>query len=218
MKIVDFLINFSLEIFVGALSIILVLILERQTRPELKILIDDKHIIPDNNPAKQQPTTWLRVRVENQPMPRLIKWAYIRQPAIDCRATIDFINPKGKQVFSIPGRWSGNPRPEIIKFLTPENNFAQAIIGEQHTTNIGPSSEIYKGESLDIAIRIKGEENSYAWNNQSYIHNWRNPNYVLQPGVWTIKVNIDTGGKVFISSFNLSIGKLYEEFSLTNIG
>jgi hypothetical protein len=216
MKIVDFFINFSLEIFVGALSIILVLILERQARPNLKIIIDDKHLIPEDDPAKRQPTTWLRVRVENQPMPGIIKWAYIRQPAFDCRATIDFIDPEGKQVFSIPGRWSGNPRPEIIKFLTPENYLAQAIIGEQHTRNIGPSSEIYQGESLDVAIRIKDEENCYAWNNQSYIHDWKNPNYILHPGIWKIIVKIDTGGQVFISKFNLNIGIPYEEFSLSN--
>ena len=47
MNWMEFLLNFTLEIIIGAISILIVLIIERQTRPNLRILADEKHYISE---------------------------------------------------------------------------------------------------------------------------------------------------------------------------
>ncbi len=67
--------------------------------------------------------------------------------------------------------------------------------------------DIYPGENerepLDIAARYANEVECYAWNNEAYLANGKNQDWILRSGVYLLKVVINVSGRDFDFYFRL---------------
>ena len=100
----DFLVN----LVAGIVGIVIVLGLERQKRPALKLGVD----IPDRN--KKHHATWLYVNIRNQKMPSWSRWIGSREPAFACRALIAIYTLDDFRLcYEMNARWSQTPAPKV---------------------------------------------------------------------------------------------------------
>jgi hypothetical protein len=145
--------------------------------------------------------TSLRVDVSNKAR----QWTLLA-PALRCRATITFYSLDGHNVFgrSMIGRWANLPAPSttsvrvqdgmVLNFLDIDQFNRQSFI------DIYPADK----EPLDIAVRIDGDEECYAWSNEAYVAALgRNQNWRLSQGVYLVKVMISVSGKPDVFYFRL---------------
>ena len=77
--------------------------------------------------------------------------------------------------------------------------------------------DVYPGEAelFDVAVRFRNEDDCYGWNNESYIHNWRAPDWRLPPGRYLIRVVITTAGQTCEGLFRLINDVPLGDFRLT---
>lgn len=88
-------------------------------------------------------------------------------------------------------------------------SIAETIITSRETIPPGESSEI------SIAVKLDGEDNCYAFNNESYLHEWKNPNFELDQKRYIVKVKIAAEGKEWEKEFVLiNLGKTIKNFRL----
>jgi hypothetical protein len=76
--------------------------------------------------------------------------------------------------------------------------------------------DIPPGESelLDVAVRFGAEEECYGWNNEGYLHGWRNPNWQLPKGRYVVTVTVRTTGRKEARTFYLDNNRTRAEFRL----
>ena len=56
---------------------------------------------------------------------------------------------------------------------------------------------------LDVVVRFENEPDCYGWNNDSYLFNWRNPNWKLAGKRYLIKVVVTSSGRKCKGVFRL---------------
>lgn len=128
--------------------------------PTLEITVGSKTLpreLPRNPSIKY---IFLHLNVKNK------NFLWFTQPALAVKAKISFKNPStGKEIFSIDGRWAGNPEPYI-----PTNPH-----GTEGTVNptlypLLRRIDILSGstEELDVGIKYDDETSIYAFSNESY--------------------------------------------------
>ena len=79
-----------------------------------------------------------------------------------------------------------------------------AVARSRFTTRVtGKLSSIGQWQLLDVAVRFDNEADCYGWNNDSYLYNWRNPNWKLPRERYLAKVTITSSGQKCIGVFRL---------------
>jgi hypothetical protein len=204
----DFLIN----LIAGIVGIVFVLWLERQKRPGLSMKVGIPSTIDEQDVLKRKPTTFLRVNVHNKTVPKWLAWVYDGEPALSCTGWISFHHLDGQRVFSqeMLARWSETLDPPPIQITkTDEGNVAR-LVNPQDSVDIPP------GEStlLDVCCRFIDEEVCYGWNNESYLHNWRNPSRKLDKGRYLARVRVKSGGREFQDVFMIIDDVPFGDFRL----
>lgn len=112
----------------------------------------------------------------------------------------------------MPIRWDGNPEPlnpEVvnnkIKFL-PDSRLMRL----SRYIDIPPD----ESEGLAIAVRIDSDTDAYGWTGESYLHNWRHPEYRLPVGEYVARINLTTGDSVFKQDLRFTNPEGFESFDL----
>jgi hypothetical protein len=101
-------------------------------------------------------------------------------------------------------RWANSPEP-IASQIVDLDNKVQFHILDFTRTSTESRIDVYPGEEelLDVAVRFDGEADCYGWNNESYIYNWRCPNWRLPRERFLVKVVITSSGQKCTDVFRL---------------
>jgi hypothetical protein len=198
-----------MEIIIGGIITILTAIFVEWLRtPKLALTIEDPPLDVPNNvqPEKRH----LRVKLRNKPLPPYFQWM-LRSAALQCRGEITFHNLDGQNIFGTKAmivRWANNPAPvgvsgQIIDLQEPANVLSRIVgfAGIQSTMDVYPGDQ--DAETLDVAVRFAGEQECYGWNNESYFHGWRTPDWRLPRGTYLVKVVISSSGDKCTGKFRM---------------
>jgi hypothetical protein len=163
------------------------------SRPNIQIeLGDEGHLLPGtSNEVK-----FLHVNISNKKRPVLFRFLFGNKTANNARAWINFIDPTtGSEILSINGRWSTTQEP--IDYANNQLNIGLILV---------PSREVIPtGESSDIAVAVKlvNEDSAFAFNNESYLHSWKKPDYELSGKSYYVEVKIVSDGYEWTKVFTL---------------
>lgn len=212
MPMCKYLPDFVINLIAGIVGILIVLWIERQCRPRLFFKIGVPGTIDDKDVMKRHPTTFLKVQVHNRNLPRWLSWVYMGEPALSCSGWVSFFDEDGAPIFpkEMLGRWSETPDPPPIDYTKVDDVVVARLVSPQNTVDIPPGEY----SNLDIVNKIEGEEQCYGWNNESYIHKWRHPEWSLAPGKYLAKVRVKTGGLEFKDVFVIRNDLEFNEFRL----
>ena len=203
--------NLLIEVVALVLGIAIVLWIERQRRPHLSMSVGIPGTIDQADPLKRPATTFLHVRIRNRTVPRLISWVYDGEPALSCASWVSFHHLDGHQIFEkeMTARWTETPEPELQQFKVDEKVVVRV-------TNVQNTVDIPSGEStqIDVVSRIDGDDECYGWNNQSYLHNWRHPDWKLDKGRYIARVRVKFSGREFTEAFMIVNDVGFEDFRL----
>lgn len=209
----DLLLSFLINLVAGVVGILLVLWIERQRRPGLTLKIGTPGEIRADDPLRRPRAKWLHVQVHNRNVPPWLAWVYHGEPALACRAWITFHHLDGQRVFDreMGVRWAGSPEPSVESITTPDKKVARRLVGANDYFDIPPGDHT----DLDVVVRINGEQECYGWNNLSYLHDWRQPEWKLGPGRYIAKIRVKTGGREYTASFIVVNDVGYDDFRLS---
>lgn len=184
---------------VGALvSVVLVLLVERERKPKLAISVEKGNHIHHKR-------KFLRVIVTNKAIGALAGLFVTRQPALMCRAYITFLTEKNDPVFAkgrrMLGRWSNTPEPA---YLLPFNNGVMTIRDPSRTRDLIdiPPDDF---EVLDIVMRTEDGETCIGWHN-AVIQNPQaevETRFELPKGRYHVLVSVRTAGQDFRHVFRI---------------
>ena len=203
--IIKYMESFIISLFASLIAVLIALWIEKKRMPKLVINTSESansdNTYREPNPHANERWKFFRVEVENRKFPKLLSWIP-RQTAENCRAKIEFYK-KGESspIFAFAGRWASTPEiPHIPN---------EAIVKLQHPDPV--TIPVCEKENLDVITKAENDDNAYGWNNESYFHDWKNPNYKLNEGEYIVKVTINTqNGISFDRKFKLAIRKKIE--------
>ena len=207
------------QVFLMILSIVIVLALESFKKPKLEFSIGDFGEIKPDDPLGRTPSKWTHVFVYNKPMPKILSWVWDRSPALGCTGWITFHDLDGQDLFGrkMTIRWANNPEPIYIdpKTGAPSGSIDWDKMRVGHLWDIPPGPLDYREYgSLDVVYRSADDENCYGWNNDAYLHNWKNPEWKLGPGRYLAKIVVKTGGQIFAETVQIMNQGRFEDFRL----
>ena len=194
----------AFDILLGAaLAIGFAILVEYLRKPNLTQSIEPPVEISGNTQLSITNMRVVRVFINARPLPRITRWM-MRAPALQCTAKISFNHLDGQDLFdrSMPGRWSNSPQP--VQVVGVQNGNPIAVL-DPHKLLTPSRIDIHPGEreSLDIAVRIDNDSDCYGWNNDAYIHQWRNPEWRLAAGRYLVRVTVTSGGQLWSEIFRL---------------
>jgi len=202
----DFLIN----LIAGIVGIAIILWIERQRRPVLFMKVGVPGTLDEKDVLKRHPTTFLKIQVHNRTLPKWLSWVYVGEPALSCVGWITFFDIEGRPLFQkeMQARWSETQDPPPIQYTQIEGGMVARLVNPQNSVDIPPGEY----SNLDLANKIQGEDHCYGWNNESYIHNWRHPDWKLPAGNYLARVRIKTGGREFRDLFLIHNDEGFDAF------
>jgi hypothetical protein len=195
--------QFALSVMASLVAVMIVMVLERQRRPDLVFEIEPEPPVQPNG------RKFLRVRVRNRPLPRVLGLVYERQPALMTRAWITFLHTDGQPVFRpghrMRGRWADSPEPiRPVPVSTEQIIFLGDPFETWHDNDIPPG----EFEVLDIVMRPPDSEQCYGWSSEYLLATMGAPEpvgvtFALDRGRYLVLVHAQAGGRSFRHVFRL---------------
>lgn len=181
---------------------------EEVRKPNIKLEIGGDGFWPQNTTPK---TKFVHIKIINQKR-NLLRALFLSNPtANNARAWISFLDYlTHTEVFKMNGRWASKREP--VDYTTGKVDLAEVLLPSRET--------IPSGEETNISIAIKddGKSSCFGFNNESYIHNWRNPDYELIDKRYIVKVRISAEGKEWTKNFLLhNPGNSLKNFRLVEV-
>lgn len=101
-----------------------------------------------------------------------------------------------KEILKINGRWASTKEP--IDYNSGQPLIPEILIPSRDT--------IPQGEEATVSVAIKeyGEDSFFAFNNESYLHSWKNPDYELKDNKYWLKILLLADGQKYVGKFLLS--------------
>jgi len=201
----NIIITFLISLCATILGISIVLLVERFRLPKIEIVVseeaNDDVTYPTEHPMAGQRWKFFRVWVKNKSMSRWLHWL-VRETAENCRAIINIEGIDNETHVAYKGRWASTPEIPNILYA--------AVVKITHPDPV--SIRASEKEALDIITKHEKDLGAYSWNNESYFHNWRNPNYKLERGQYRVRVTVDTkNGISATKEFALVVGTTIEQ-------
>lgn len=214
MNAFELVVYFTLNLVSGIVGILIVLWIERQRRPSLTIKLGQPGEIKEDDPLKRAPSKWLHAQIHNRNVPKWLAGVYHGEPALTCRAWITFHHLDGQRVFDrdMVARWSGSDEPKVEIINTDKGQVAR-LIGVQNSFDIPPGEPT----DIDVVFRAKSDDDCYGWNNESYLYNWRHPDWHLEKGRYIAKIRVKTGGREYLNAFLIANDVGYVDFRLVEV-
>jgi hypothetical protein len=185
-------------------AILLTLSLEITRKPRLKLTEGHWHDDPSG-------FRFVRIRVINQPLPKLLAKAFSRQVAAQCYVQLRLTDNGNKQELlenqPILAKWTRSREPLATRLIqdapgkwTQVEFFDQRLISEGLRLDLVADAG---GEEIDVAVKHEGESDCWAFSGMSYhpkfaeegtaVHGWRNPDWRIPQGEWLLEVVVRSG-------------------------
>jgi hypothetical protein len=136
-----------------------------------------------------------------------------RQTAYSCHGMITFLSSDRLPISKpMPVRWAAAPQPVRQEIV----NGKSVGVLEPNLVRIARFMDIPPGETedCDIAIRIQGDADAYGWTPESYLHDWRHPDFRLQTGDYIAQITLTAGDSVFRTEMLVRNPMRFEDFDL----
>lgn len=204
--------NFIIYLIASLVAVLIALWIDRMRMPKLVISADES-ANSDNTYTNLAPIfngrwKFFRIEVKNKKFPKPFSWIP-RQAAQNCRGKLEFYK-KGESspIFKFAGRWSSTPEiPQI-----PHEAMIKLVQPDPVTI------PVEEKEIMDVFVKAAVDDVAYGWNNESYVHDWKNNNYILAEGEYVVKITINTqNGISFVKKFEIAIRKTIENTFIKNI-
>jgi len=140
--------------------------------------------------------------VKNKEIPPFLpKRFFNREAAEQLDAKITFIELNK----TMKGRWTTTLE---LPFANPQDAMRLA--------NFPESKNILAGVSENLCVFVKFEKDieAYGWNNEGYLHQWRTPDYRLNPGIYNIEVVIEGLNVKKKALFKINVAQKLEDCSI----
>lgn len=162
-------------------------------KPNIKIQLgDDAYLLKGT--AKE--VKFLHVRVSNLKRMALLRFLIGNATASQARAWVSFIDPLTmSEIFTIYGRWTSTREP--IDYGNNKVDLGLALVVSRENIPAGESSEI------SVAMKSSGETEAFAFNNESYLHGWKKPDFILDEKRYIIAIKVMSGGYEWTEKFSL---------------
>ncbi len=193
-----------LSVVTTFLGVLLALWIDRMRMPLVEIVVTEKAHSDNTYSAGSfnagQRWKFFRVSVVNRKMPFLLKWL-IRQTAENCRASLSIKGIDNQTSVSFKGRWASTPELPFLK-----DSAILKIFEPDPVTILAGKQEV-----LDVIAKYEHDKEAFGWNNESYVHGWKNPNYKLERGKYKVKITVNTqNGTATTKSFFLVVSDSIE--------
>lgn len=204
-------VNFFIGLGASIVTVGFFLWIERQRRPVITMHVGDTSRITEDDPLKRPHVTFVRVAVRNEPTPKWIAWVYDRNPALSCRAWITFSDLVDKKADDsrMSGRWAATDEPEVQVIQSPAGRVIR-LANIERKVDIAPNETA----NLDIAVKFEDDGSCFGWCNESYLHDWRHPEWQLPTGEQLITVSVRTGGRQYDETFRFHNTVTYDDCRL----
>jgi hypothetical protein len=193
-----------IPVALASLAIILTLSFEIARKPRLTLVEGHWHDDPGG-------FRFTRIRVINQPLPRLLAKAFSRQVASQCYVQLSFSDIGNKQELfenqPILAKWTRSREPMATHLIQDDSSkWTQVEFFDQKLVSEGLRLDLVAdagGEEIDVAVKHEGESDCWAFSGQSYhpkfaeegaaVHGWRNPDWRIPQGEWLVEVVVRSG-------------------------
>lgn len=177
-------------------------------KPNLIIEVGEDGFWPNNTSADVK---FIHVKVSNVKRNWMESVFFGNPTANNARAWVSFLDyPSKKELVKMNGRWTSKKEP--VDYSTGKIDLAEVLIPPRETIPTGEESNI------SIALKDKGKSNFFGFNNESYLHNWRKPEYELDEKRYLVRVRISSEGKDWFEEFVLlNPGKNLSNFKLSDL-
>lgn len=168
-------------------------IFDEVTKPNIKLKIGETAVIKRQG---KPDTKFLHITVENKIRNIVSKILRKNNTTSYTKANLIFKYPNSKaEILRIVGRWTSKKEP--VDYQTNLPDIGEALLV--------PREVIPAGEEVNLAIALKedGSKEFYAFNNESYLHNWKHPDYELTDKEYLLEVEILSEGNVWRKSFSI---------------
>lgn len=181
---------------------------EELRKPNLKLQIGGDGFWPQNTNPK---TKFVHVKVVNLKR-NLLMGLFLSSPtANNARAWVSFHDYLTKtEIVKMNGRWTSKREP--VDYATGKIDLAEVLIPPRET--IPPEEE----SNISIALKDDGKSACFGFNNESYLHNWRHPDYELIDKRYIVKVKVSAEGKEWVKNFLLqNPGNSLKQFKISEL-
>ncbi len=101
-----------------------------------------------------------------------------------------------KEVLKISGRWASTKEP--VDYSSGQPLIPEILIPSRDTIPQGEEA------TVSVAIKESTEDSFFAFNNESYLHNWKSADYELKDNKYWLKIRLLADGEEYVGKFLLS--------------
>ncbi len=112
------------------------------------------------------------------------------------------------EMLKINARWASTREP--IDYNSGQPLIPEILLPSRDFLPVGESA------TISVAIKEKTEKSFFAFNNESYLHNWKNQDFELEENKYLLEVRLLADGKEYKQEFLLTNpSKSLKNFKLT---
>lgn len=100
------------------------------------------------------------------------------------------------EILKLNGRWASTKEP--VDYVSGQPLIPEILIPSRDSVPPGEDA------TVSVAIKEFGEDSFFAFNNDSYLHNWKNPDYELQDDKYWLEIHLLADGDEYIGKFLFS--------------
>lgn len=166
--------------------------METLRKPDLKFdPVDDSDFIRGNKKFK-----FINVSITNNEQSSIRKLFFGNSSLNSGRAWIIFQDYSSKiEVLRVNARWASTKEP--IDYSSGQPLIPEIVLPSRDTIPPGETAVV------SVAIKESSEDSFFAFNNESYLHNWKNADFELKDNKYWLKVLLLADGEEYSKEFLL---------------
>lgn len=182
------------QLWVGVISGWLITrIMEALRKPSISFkLSDDQEFTKGNKKYK-----FINLIISNNRRNFIKKFLFGNIPINNARVWLRFNDYSSNVEFlKIDARWASTKEP--VDYNTNQLIIPEIILPSRDTIPVGEEA------AVSVAIKESGEDSFFPFNNQSYLHNWKHPDYELTDKKYWLEILLLTDGEEYKHKFLLT--------------